>query len=243
MPLAGLILLASLGPVPGARAQSRTNANVVPVAALAAAEVGAVGAVRGPSPGTQSASLLLSNPLIGRSSLSSRAASWRPAPGFATRAVLGRLGSSLASSAAEGRAAAAEPIARAMDGSERRADQLRDDTAVARDVVVPRPSGLAPAIDEAPAPVVQEPPAPLAPKPWKQKAKKGATIGAGWILLALGAVLWILPIPGPTGLLLGGLALLSRHYAWAAVAQARVIAYSLAFTAWVLVRLRLRNRE
>ncbi len=241
MPLAGLILLAWLGPINGARAQSQTNGTVVPIAALAAAEVGSAGAARMPArAGTNATSLALSSPLIGKSTLLARLTAWKQAPGLATRGVLGRLGNSIAAASAQGRAASAEPIAEAMDGSEGRPEKVEAETSASHDAAISRLSRLTPAVQEAPTSPVQEPPAPQ--KPWKAKAKKGAHIGAGWILLVLGTLLWVLPIPGPTGLIIGGLALLAKHYTWAAVAQARVLAYTWAMPPWVLARLRLRGR-
>lgn len=245
MPLAGLILLASLAPVAGASAHA--GKTVAPVAPLAAADVAfaASAASRLPSTAmTSPASLLLASPLVGRDSRSSRVLSWKSASGSATRAVLGRLGASLESAARAGRGASAEPIAAALDGSESLPAGPKDETPTDAGAIGSRPSDLAPSRGEASVTAADEPPLPSTvegPRPWKAKAKKGATIGAGWLLLALGAALWILPFPGPTGLILGGLALLSKHYAWAAVAQARVLALTLAMTAWVLAQLRLRK--
>ncbi|MBI5203026.1 MAG: hypothetical protein HY925_15650 [Elusimicrobia bacterium] len=230
MRFAGLILFACAG----ASFAQQTKGAPVPIVPLAASEVAIAGTAARPLPAASFAALSLQNPLAAQIPLAGTVRAVTPTANAVSRAILGRMGESLAGSLHAGRAASAEPIAQAMDGSAER-KPLADQTPVES----PLPSApsrfqLSPASnDETPA--APEPPA---PKPWKAKAKKGATIGAGWILLVLGALLWVLPIPGPTGIMLGGLALLSRHYVWAAAAQARLIALTLAMTAWFLARLK-----
>jgi len=48
----------------------------------------------------------------------------------------------------------------------------------------------------------------------RRRARRYATLSAGWALLAVGAVLLVLPGPG-FPLVLGGLALLGREVTWA----------------------------
>jgi Putative transmembrane protein (PGPGW) len=55
----------------------------------------------------------------------------------------------------------------------------------------------------------------------RRHAERYATLAAGWTLLAVGAVLLVLPGPG-FPLVLGGLALLGRELSWARRLRRRI---------------------
>ncbi|MBI4346747.1 MAG: hypothetical protein HY553_07815 [Elusimicrobia bacterium] len=231
-----LFLLAVLAASGEAAAQGGKAVTVAPLAG-AQAPAPAVGALARPvAPAPAALSLTLPAPLAAARafSVSPAGAGRRPA---ATRAVLNGLGAELAARGTGGEDAA-QPIAAALDGSDAPATaRTVAPAATLQDAAVGFTTGLKRAVKDATPAARPAPPAPGPVRGWRTRTTKALLVGSGWALLVAGAVLWLLPIPGPTAMILGGLSLLSPHYAWAGLLQARVVAATLFLSAWALARL------